>query len=339
MIAYAREERARRLGAAGEIQIAREYHTGLAHAEQFRNGLLPRLKRCGVPAGARVLEVGAGMGYIAAMLAAAGVERVIATDPDWREASPRTPLFVGPFQSIHAQWPLDGVVSFETGRQEFNARRLAFIRADGLRLPFRDASFDIAFSHGSLEHFPDIEGVFREMLRVVKPGGLLYGESEKFWAARDGSHFDEVFPAPWLHLLVAPERMWELYESLSGGRDLLWPGRFLDREFFLRMLTRDLNRRGVRPIRRMILAGDCDLVFWQQSTRPEDRALLKHLGLRPHLRQWPLEELLTSHLAFGVRKRPARLATRLTLRFPWRWKQLVPERWRHAVRERLRPPP
>jgi SAM-dependent methyltransferase len=46
---------------------------------------------------------------------------------------------------------------------------------DGRRLPYPDASFDAAFSVSVLEHIPD-DGdstAMRELLRVVKPGGLV----------------------------------------------------------------------------------------------------------------------------------------------------------------------
>jgi len=334
LVEFARAERARADTADG-IQLAKDYHSGIGHVEHFRNGVLPRLRRCGNLAGGRVLEVGAGAGFIAALLATTEVGQVVATDSEWAEASPRSPAFVEPLRSIAERWNLDGVVSLSSGRPEFNPKRLLFVRADGARLSFADESFDLVLSHGCVEHFPNLEGVFAEMLRVLRPGGLLYAESEKFWGARDGSHFHEVFPAPWAHLLAEPETLWELYAANFGANDMLGEGRPLDRQFFVGMLTRGLNRRGVRPIKRILLQSGCDLVFWQQTSRPEDRALLRRLELRAALRPWPLEELLTSHLAFGLRKRPARLLTRLVLRFPWSLKRMLPESLKRLIRRNL----
>ena len=42
--------------------------------------------------------------------------------------------------------------------------------ADCASLPFEDASFDAVSCLGSLEHFPDMQGSLREMVRVAKPG-------------------------------------------------------------------------------------------------------------------------------------------------------------------------
>lgn len=46
-------------------------------------------------------------------------------------------------------------------------------RADLGRLPFRDATFDIAISSHVAEHLTQPEAVFGELARVLKPGGRL----------------------------------------------------------------------------------------------------------------------------------------------------------------------
>lgn len=54
------------------------------------------------------------------------------------------------------------------------ADRAAYVPGDGSRLPFDDASFDAAFSNGSLHEWADPASTLREMLRVLKPGGRLF---------------------------------------------------------------------------------------------------------------------------------------------------------------------
>jgi len=45
---------------------------------------------------------------------------------------------------------------------------------DAKGLPFDDASFDVVMSNSIVHHIPDPVDCLREMLRVLKPGGLLF---------------------------------------------------------------------------------------------------------------------------------------------------------------------
>jgi len=49
----------------------------------------------------------------------------------------------------------------------------SLIQADGLRLPFRDQSFDALTVAFGLRNMASWEGALREMQRVLKPGGLI----------------------------------------------------------------------------------------------------------------------------------------------------------------------
>jgi len=47
-----------------------------------------------------------------------------------------------------------------------------FIQASGENLPFQDSSFDVVLSYWSLNHIEDARTCIREMVRVLRPGGL-----------------------------------------------------------------------------------------------------------------------------------------------------------------------
>lgn len=51
-----------------------------------------------------------------------------------------------------------------------------FVLGDALRLPFNDNSFDVVISTGLLEHFEEPIYVMKEMVRILKPGGLFYSD-------------------------------------------------------------------------------------------------------------------------------------------------------------------
>ena len=94
--------------------------------------------------GDRVLDVGCGTGF-----ATEGLLR-------------HTEVVHGLDQSIH---------QMEKAFEKFGKRdRVRFYRGDAERLPFRDDSFDVVWSSGSIEYWPNPVVALRELRRVVKPG-------------------------------------------------------------------------------------------------------------------------------------------------------------------------
>lgn len=66
-------------------------------------------------------------------------------------------------------------------------KNIEFQHGDAKKLPFADATFDIAFCHQMLTHMKEPWEALREMLRVTKPGGIV--------AAREGDYETEcVWP-------------------------------------------------------------------------------------------------------------------------------------------------
>jgi len=73
------------------------------------------------------------------------------------------------------------VVGYDVGLHLQEARgnnygmaRAVFVRGDVLSLPFPDTTFDVVHSSGVLHHTEDPLQGFSELVRVLKPGGLLY---------------------------------------------------------------------------------------------------------------------------------------------------------------------
>src|SRR5580700_8882949 len=87
---------------------------------------------------------------------------------------------------------------FEPDPAELRLRTAApagAVVADGYWLPVRDGGADVAFSSNVLEHVPDPMGLIEEMIRVTRPGGLVY-LSYCNWYSPWGGH--EM--SPWHYL-------------------------------------------------------------------------------------------------------------------------------------------
>jgi SAM-dependent methyltransferase len=86
------------------------------------------------------------------------------------------------------------------------------VQGDGLQLPLRTGSVDVCFSSNALEHVPDPERFADEMLRVTRPGGLIYLAYTN-WLSPNGGHETK----PW-HLIIGGRRAAERYARKTGHR-------------------------------------------------------------------------------------------------------------------------
>jgi SAM-dependent methyltransferase len=99
-------------------------------------------------------------------------------------------------------------------------RRIGFACLDVQRLPFRTAVFEAVFAHFMLYHVPDREQAFREIRRVLKPGGRLYAAT----LGRD--HLREIYELAERVDASAADRAredWELSFRLDNGWEELAP--------------------------------------------------------------------------------------------------------------------
>ncbi|MEO3862071.1 class I SAM-dependent methyltransferase [Acrocarpospora sp. B8E8] len=115
--------------------------------------------------GQLVVDVGGGAGYFAEALRGAGA-RIVCVDVDAGEMTARN-----------------------------GAMPAGSVLGSALRLPLRSGTVDVCFSSNVLEHVPDPYLMAGEMVRVTRPGGLVY-LSFTNWLSPWGGHET----SPWHYL-------------------------------------------------------------------------------------------------------------------------------------------
>ena len=230
--------------------------------EVYSNGdrILRNLRKVTSLKGLRVLEVGAGTGRDSFPLAQCGA-RVVQLD-----------------YSVESLAILKGLAA----QLEIPVE---IVGGDTFSLPFRDASFDVVFHQGLLEHFrePAAQKLLNENIRVLRPGGLL--------------------------LVDVPQR-YHVYTVAK--RILIAAGRWFagwERSFTLGGLTRVLEGLGMQPVHRY---GEWMVPsFFYRSLREAMKVvgvrlpLAVSLGawagrLRSRTREWLLETPLPLHTGISI---------------------------------------
>jgi len=131
--------------------------------------------------GSRVVDVGGGAGYFTDAFRAHGA-RCLLVEPDPAELYSRG----------------------DPGHQS--------VLGDGYWLPLPDASIDVCFSCNVLEHVRDPAGLIDEMIRVTRPGGLVY-LAYTVWLGPWGGHESAPF-----HYLGATTRCAVTSAVTAGSR-------------------------------------------------------------------------------------------------------------------------
>ena len=84
------------------------------------------------------------------------------------------------------------------------------------RIGVPDASFDAVFSTDTFEHVMDLGFAFREIQRVLRPGGLLVTQFGPLFYSPYGYHLRWACQVPWAHLIFGLQPVLELRNQCAG---------------------------------------------------------------------------------------------------------------------------
>lgn len=123
------------------------------------------------PRGMNILEVGCSDGLVCDLLQATGAEHVT------------------------------GIDVMTTAGCSFPNPKVTFAVMNGDQLRFPNGTFDLVFSIATLEHVANPAAVINEMLRVTRPGGIVYVQAGPLYHSPYGHHMFSYFAdEPWIHL-------------------------------------------------------------------------------------------------------------------------------------------
>lgn len=218
-------------------------------------GLYPGIDRM------RVLELGSGTGGNSVAIALLGAE-VDGVEPSE-----------------------DGVAASAIRARRYPGVRARFHVGVGERLPFPNASFDLAVSFAVFEHVQDQRRVAREVFRVLRPGGRIHFETPNYLYPRE-EHYRVWYPP------VCPKPLGRLYLRLIGRNPA-----------FLDTITYTTPGRMERILREAGFVEVRDLFLDHALARIDNPTLIRGARIArwvARLRRWGLAWALRSWIEHGL---------------------------------------
>lgn len=173
--------------------------------------------------GDRLLEVGSGEGHLACLMSAysgasvTGIDVIEYEKPGFPSARQRlTKEFELQKSLLRAVHGLESMATTMGLRGVME--RTAHLTMSAEEMAFPDESFDFVYSLNVMEHVPHPERAFKEIYRVLRPGGRALLQFSPLYYSDSGSHLPATlgYNQPWAQLVMTPDEIKQAILA-SGG--------------------------------------------------------------------------------------------------------------------------
>jgi SAM-dependent methyltransferase len=171
----------------------------------------------------------------------------------------------------------------------------AFPKARYCRASIEDSGlpgdqFDLVFCVATMERVYGIERAFAEIVRLVRPGGLVYSVAAPLWNSRRGHQMDRLNPFPWIHLRMSRVQIIELAKRRGITHNGIAMQDAVEYLFNSKALNRAPASRYVEACRRLPVTETQRNDLWQDGAEELTAEIAQEL------KHYSREELLaTSH--------------------------------------------
>jgi ubiquinone/menaquinone biosynthesis C-methylase UbiE len=171
-----------------------------------------------------------------------------------------------------------------------------FIRGDiTCQSSFSDNELDVIYSGSVLEHVKDVEAAFKEMHRILKPGGFIIHSYNPFFCP-NGGHALGITDCPWGHVQLKMPDYLRYMDEL----------RPFEAEISKKFIKSALNAVSINEMQGCIVEHGFQILFWQQHAAPPNlqadltpEIMTTCFKNHPHI---SLADLITSTVTFAARK-------------------------------------